>query len=249
MRILTRYWTDAALAQFSKISALPDADDCNVNALRECIRQMSVRDENRGALSGPGSLTWGKPEGELEAEPRLWELVRGLASSKSSNSKSYRSEDAFQEHLIVPRGGRKSDGLTLWVKHNFIPLYHYLSVKYQAELAKWKPRIPIFRAGQQNPTSADAEKGPGSATNNPKSSDSDLKLTTYPGEWIVKVTSIFSTVVACLLPIVAIAVLARAHSMSMILGLICLFTAAFAFGLVLLSSTSSRVEIFTATAA
>jgi hypothetical protein len=77
----------------------------------------------------------------------------------------------------------------------------------------------------------------------------DDNLTEYNGDWIVRATSIMTTVVACLLPTVAITVLARVHGMGMILGLIALFTAAFAFGLVLLSSTSSRVEIFTATAA
>jgi hypothetical protein len=74
-------------------------------------------------------------------------------------------------------------------------------------------------------------------------------FTEYSSLWIVRVTSIMTTVVACLLPTVAITVLARVHTMSLILGLIALFTAIFAVGLVLLSSTSSRVEIFTATAA
>lgn len=74
-------------------------------------------------------------------------------------------------------------------------------------------------------------------------------LTEYSGAWILRVTSIMTTVVACLLPTVAITVLAKVHSMGLILGLITLFTALFAFGLVLLSSSSSRVEIFTATAA
>jgi hypothetical protein len=71
----------------------------------------------------------------------------------------------------------------------------------------------------------------------------------YSGFWILRVTSIITTVVACLLPTVAITILAKIHSMGVILGLIALFTAIFAIGLVLLSSTSSRVEIFTATAA
>lgn len=71
----------------------------------------------------------------------------------------------------------------------------------------------------------------------------------YSGSWIEKVASIITTVVACLLPVVAITVLARVHSMGLILGLIAIFTAVFAVGLVLLSSSSSRVEIFTATAA
>jgi hypothetical protein len=74
-------------------------------------------------------------------------------------------------------------------------------------------------------------------------------IDSYSGSWIVRVTSIITTVVACLLPTVAITILAKVHRMGLILGLIALFTAIFAIGLVLLSSSSSRVEIFTATAA
>jgi hypothetical protein len=58
-----------------------------------------------------------------------------------------------------------------------------------------------------------------------------------------------TTIVACLLPVIAIVVLSKVHSMGMILGLIAIFNSVFAFGLVLISSGSSRVEIFTATAA
>jgi hypothetical protein len=74
-------------------------------------------------------------------------------------------------------------------------------------------------------------------------------LTAYSGLWILRVTSIMTTTVACLLPVVAITVLAKVHSMSLILGLIALFTSLFAIGLALLSSSCSRVDIFTASAA
>jgi hypothetical protein len=74
-------------------------------------------------------------------------------------------------------------------------------------------------------------------------------FTAYSGLWILRVTSIMTTTVACLLPVVAITVLAKVHSMGLILGLIALFTSLFAIGLALLSSSSSRVDIFTASAA
>jgi hypothetical protein len=88
-------------------------------------------------------------------------------------------------------------------------------------------------------------------TNASNTSEKSIKgsITEYSGSWIVRVTSIITTVVACLLPTVAISILAKVHSIGLILGLITLFTALFAIGLVLLSSSSSRVEIFTATAA
>jgi hypothetical protein len=74
-------------------------------------------------------------------------------------------------------------------------------------------------------------------------------LTHYSRGWMTCVASIITTVVASLLPIVAITVLAKIHSMGETLGIIALFTAVFAIGLSLLVGGSSRVEIFTATAA
>lgn len=67
---------------------------------------------------------------------------------------------------------------------------------------------------------------------------------------ILRFTSFITTIVACLLPTVAIAVLAQLHTTAQLLGLIAVFTAVFAGGLMLLvDSGTSRVEIFTATAA
>jgi hypothetical protein len=98
---------------------------------------------------------------------------------------------------------------------------------------------------------SDATRNTNATNTTSKSSESNIVscITEYSGNWILHITSLMTTVVACLLPTVAITVLSRVHSMSLILGLITLFTAIFAAGLVLLSSSSSRVEIFTATAA
>ena len=63
------------------------------------------------------------------------------------------------------------------------------------------------------------------------------------------ITPVTTTIVACVLPIVAITALAKVRSLNLILGLIALFTAIFAIGLILLTNFGSRVEIFTATAA
>jgi hypothetical protein len=59
-----------------------------------------------------------------------------------------------------------------------------------------------------------------------------------------------TTIVASLLPIVAIVVLSKLHKQSMILGFIALFTSLFTIGLTFLApSGTSRTEIFTASAA
>lgn len=139
-------------------------------------------------------------------------------------------------------------------------------------LLLWLCRKAVFSGKPSNKTdAATLEKGAASdasssgtlghtssndseASNETDISASSVKSITgsfkeYSGFWILRVTSIITTVVACLLPTIAITILAKVHGMGVILGLIALFTAIFAFGLVLLSSTSSRVEIFTATAA
>jgi hypothetical protein len=74
-------------------------------------------------------------------------------------------------------------------------------------------------------------------------------ITTYTGEWMLRISSTITTVVACLLPTVAISVLAELHTMGQTLGAIAGFTALFALGLSWLTGGTSRVEIFTATAA
>jgi hypothetical protein len=260
---------DTALLQFSKVSALGDADNCNVRTLRNCCRTSVA------GVKGTGSQSWGSL-GEAEPLPKelpalLWGLVTGffVPPDRPDKKKKGPVPNAFQEHLIVPHKGNKPDGLTQWVKLSFIPFYDYLLKNYVAKA--WKcvvsPRQTLFPPKPQAPDVGSVEKNSGSVSdssskaplsptmsdvsNSSGASGSTIAehLTVYPGSWIVRTTSIMTTVVACLLPVVAITVLARVHSMGLILGLIALFTAIFAVGLVLLSSSSSRVEIFTATAA
>jgi hypothetical protein len=74
-------------------------------------------------------------------------------------------------------------------------------------------------------------------------------LIEYSGAWIVRsITNITTTIISCLLPIVAITALAKAHSINLILGLTALFTALFATALVLYSPSSTKNEVFVATA-
>lgn len=79
---------------------------------------------------------------------------------------------------------------------------------------------------------------------------SDPQIITYTMKRMVRFTNFFATIVACLLPIIAIVVLAKLHTMAKILGFIALFTAIFAVGIMWLTdSSTSRTDIFTATAA
>lgn len=204
-------------------------------------------------LTGSGSQVWGsalaKSSGTQKSFWRLvWRLFAGFF--KTLEIKRDKVPQEFQEHLVVPRGGSKPDGLTLWVVYSFIPLYHYVWKKcggltWTETWDKVKGQLPkchLPRHRQDSNASHVSEDSNGDKA-------MEKSLTAYSKSWILHVTSILTTIVACLLPIVAIVVLSRVHTMGMILGLIALFNSVFAFGLALISSTSSRVEIFTATAA
>jgi hypothetical protein len=210
------------------MAALREADNCNIETLRQFVRNLS-RD-----LSGDGAKTWGdrclEPPKSKSLSALFWGLITGFFVCPDVERKPV--ENVFQEHLIVARKGNKPDALTNWVAKSFIPFWDLL----------WREHLShVWRKHQTS--NEDPEK-----RDSVSSSDKD-NFTVYSGPWIVRVTSIITTVVACLLPIVAITVLSRIRRMGLILGLIAIFTAVFAVGLVLLSSTSSRVEIFTATAA
>ena len=209
------------------------------------------------ALQGPGSQIYGTTGSGEEDKKSVWQLLLALFVG-AHNEKRNQVDKEFQEHLIVPRQGSKTDGLTLWVVHSFIPLFHYvwkacdepswqmLWNKLQKQLPSCE--LPRFHRHSKKRDSNASDTSTVSGSSN-FSDVGDKNLTTYSKNWIFRVTSILTTIVACLLPVIAIIVLSRVHTMGMILGLIALFNTIFAFGLVLISTGSSRVEIFTATAA
>jgi hypothetical protein len=79
--------------------------------------------------------------------------------------------------------------------------------------------------------------------------DSLASLATYSSKSMIRFTNRVATIVACLFPIIGIVVLSRLHTQAKILGFIALFTATFAMGIMALTSSTSRTEIFTVTAA
>ncbi len=239
---------DAALIQFSQISAFPSADSSNVKCLRNCARKAY---DGRG-LKGAVSKIWGPLGTEHDKVPSFWGLLFGLLVGffKSQEEEQASVPKEFQEHLIVPRGVKKRDGLTLWVEQSFIPLFHFVWTKcgrptwtslwqlFQCQLCSCK--LPRCRE----------KRGSNASNLSPGSNDNgNGKFTAYSESWILRVTSILTTIVACILPVVAIVILSKVHTMGMILGLIALFNIVFAFGLAMISSDSSRTDIFTATAA
>jgi len=156
-------------------------------------------------------------------------------------------------HYLVP----VRDSFLIPVQEKFIlPIWVCLVYIWRIILTPWHKMRPATQPGpdpEKRSSSAGSSTAPLSPTESNSSSSTERSVTdylsVYSANWILRITSLITTVVACLLPTVAIVILARVQSMGLILGCIAIFTALFAVGLVLLSSSSSRVDIFTATAA
>jgi VIT1/CCC1 family predicted Fe2+/Mn2+ transporter len=66
----------------------------------------------------------------------------------------------------------------------------------------------------------------------------------------LRLTSFFSTIIACLLPVIAISVLSQVHGTRNLLLCLAGFSLVFALGLIAMTQgTSKRTEVFAATAA
>jgi len=156
---------------------------------------------------------------------------------------------------LVSTGPRsKTDGFTLWVLWQLFPFLDACR-QYRTE------KKPIDNEAQL-PNSANTRSSSKKDTSN-----SDTKIVKQPTEWdkdikkyktvetwesttALRITSSVSTIIACLLPVVAITVLSQVNGTRNILLCLAGFAVIFAIGLIFLTSgTTTRVEIFMATAA
>ncbi len=118
-------------------------------------------------------------------------------------------------------------------------LDYWVKSKFWSLLSLWPKR---HRSKQQDP-----ESGQYCEAQTVDRAGNVMLTRYYSGLTILRVTFILITVVACLLPIVAIIVLARINSTDLVLKLIAIFTAIFALGLMLFLHSSSRDQVFLAT--
>ncbi|KAF8854021.1 hypothetical protein BDZ45DRAFT_747999 [Acephala macrosclerotiorum] len=258
--VLEKY--NSALLQYSEINALPRADSLNVSSLRHWLTDPS---QGKPQISGPGATSWGELNQEPHPSLSFLSQFLHLFDFRSHN------KDGMKLDLVVPRKYEKVDGLTLWVAHKWIPFWQNLphfprwSSKHRKPSLSQSNTCPLHDI--ENTSSAEREKGvPGrkslrrkisqmfqpSKPCEPENSDTAIMptLDTYSMSAMLRFTSFVATVVACLLPTVAISVLSTVHTTAKLLGYIALFTSIFAMGLMgLTDSGTSRTEIFTATAA
>lgn len=226
-----------ALLLYKQITALPQADKLNVNSLRVWLR--NVHGDNV-PIEGPGRDTWGKPTQSQSPPPSLARHFLQLLLSIFW-AKKVQEDKENDLDLVVPRNDHKVDGFTQWVASEGVPFWENVR-------ERWKNKKRKDR-GRNLPTT---EKGPeeSSPPKGKEKSEIEPTMTKYSEHSILQFTSAVATLLACLLPTAAIAVLSNMHTTGKLLGLIAAFTTAFALGLMMLTDAgTSRVQIFTATAA
>ena len=264
--LLICWKTDDAMLQYAQISSLPKAHRLNVNSLRTWLSH-----SNRGNIyiQGPGAHTWGDL---TQDEPKKLPLKQQFLSLLCSLVWAKKPEKD-ELGLIVPCAGREVDGLTRWVANEFVPFWQNLRDAYR----KRNDPVPEDEGDTSSVTSEKSHSSrskskrycgilpfvepPKQSQNKPaeehihqedetETDKIEPTLNTYTEDRMLRFTSSIATVIACLLPTLAIAVLAKLHETGELLGLIAVFTAIFAIGLMFLTNSgTSRVEIFTATAA
>ena len=227
---------DEALIQYSNISALSDPEAHNMRSLGEWLAT-----EESTCVRGPAGpdKTWG--DGSQSAEPK-WARARTVLNALMLAKQPPKSD----LDLVITHPEAKIDGLTKWVVYWLMPFYwerrdrRILAKNERSSNIEMRPR-PDTQADAEAQQDAPSQIPP---QRDPKTLESASESTA------LRITSALSTVVACLIPVVAIAALTQLHGTRDLLICITGFAVLFAAGLIFLTQgTSSRTEIFAATAA
>jgi hypothetical protein len=230
---------DAAILQYSKISALSEADTYNVESLRCFLKNMGA-----DLITGSGADTWGRISlPEDKSSPLKAQFLIFLRSTIFGQSRPAKPIK-YPWFLITPRPRLEIDPLTQWMANSFLPFYLALRKTFGATYGS-KHEVNDLESG--NGKSSSKGKEPDTTT---VSRARILEtLTTYDFALAIHGLKISTTTVAaCLLPILAIVVLANLDTKAGLLGAISGFTVVFATGLIIYTN-ATRVEVFTATAA
>jgi hypothetical protein len=205
-----------------------------MRTFRKWLRESSEEDI---CISGDQEQhAWGnlyEPEDDEGTLPRQFlRLVRSLVWPSPPAS--------CDLDLVATRNAAKIDGFTRWVADEFVPFYHNMKKN----------------GAREKTTTRDPEKAtkPSIIPNQPHRKKpkpcQKETLSTYSENAMLRFTSSVSTVMACLLPTVAITVLSKVHGLNNLLVCLAAFATIFSVGLIYLTtSATSRIEIFTATAA
>jgi hypothetical protein len=235
-----------AMLLYTKINELPEPESFGVDNLLKWLK----RERSNHPISGPGGDSWGELNAGDKARVPLWKQFQKLVRTIFWEKKTEKV-DLHQLDLVVPRREKDVDRFTSWVFSEGVPFWEAVCVKWnnflsnedtnRERLPRWCGLSDLRR--KESTTSQESEKSG-------HSKEEKTEIVIYHANKLIAFTTFVATVVASLLPIVAIVALSKVHKMRMILGLIALFTGVFTMGLTFLTpSGTSRTDIFTASAA
>ncbi|KAK0714537.1 hypothetical protein B0H67DRAFT_644387 [Lasiosphaeris hirsuta] len=220
-----------ALIEFSQVSAMPEPSKINVQAL---FGWLTDQDSGGCNVNGLGSDAWGDQSKNLQLQ-HPYVLFRALLRSIFVFWKSPPARTDCR--LVVPRLSSTVDGLTGWVADVWTPFW--VSFKEYCKDPK--------QYSQNGPESGSAGIAVSILTQQKEKKKN--RFETHSEKNMLRFTSAIATIVACLLPTLAISILTTARGMTETLLYIGGFTTLFSIGLMILATETSRVQIFTATAA
>lgn len=152
--------------------------------------------------------------------------------------------DEDKRDLVSTAPERKMDGLTRWVGGELIPWYKDLKIHGHHAVHKPRPQTDI----EGNPPSGDWVWW--QHLKDPEEVKLTRSLEILSEAHPLRITNALSTLLACLLPVAATCVLAQVQGLRNLLIGLAGFTVAFTLGLMAVTqNTSTRTEIFAATAA
>jgi hypothetical protein len=225
---------DEALLLYSQISALPDPDTFNMLSLKNWLLR---RDCGNAKVRGEGGNAWGDLHVREEKQTRrsFWTLLWALIFPGPAPPNHL--------DLVVTRPQKDVDGFTRWIVCHAIPFY-YERCKRSDEQKQEK------RERAQTDIEKNSRSGALATEQSSNSTPAKDTIQRWSERSALRVTTGISMVVACLLPVAAIAVLANMDTTRDLILCLAGFTVLFAVGLMFVAAgTISRVEIFTATAA
>lgn len=252
--------------QYAKVSELPKADDFNIEGLRRWLSDPRLGDY---LIEGPGQDIWGLSSSDdsnihgKSLKDNFIHMLRSLTIFWPETPPKLESK--CKPDLIVPRMKKEEDGFTQWIAKDWLPFWHTLRDKLSREKDQHLPtnsekkpkRLSIstltsslFKSSSHSGTSQRRTSSSSQGSSSEDDPQNCPTISTYKVSRMRKFTSCVTTVIACLLPTAAIAILSTIHTQAKLIGFIALFTAIFAIGLMgLTEAGTSRTDIFTATAA
>lgn len=217
------------------MSSLPEPEAYNMRSLRSWLQHPDGG--CYGILNKHGlEKTWGDLENEEEPEP-LWKQARIVIKALLWAKPPAKSDC----DLVVTNPEVKIDGLTKWTVYYLIPFYWSVKRSWQTRGSK------VSEVDEEKPPPVQSQRG---SLQKSRTRTAHKTLESFSELSALRFTSGLSTVVACLIPVIAIAVLTQVSGTRDLLLTITGFAVVFAILLIFLTQgTTSRTEIFAATAA